>query len=152
MTDPIDKPAAAERGTPERLAYASPPALMTSVVLSIVLLSGSNDVFFPEGFAHQVERLMAIAGPQRRVVWVAPYVVRPRYAPADEHNSRGLRADLLAAAQHHRNLHVVDWSGHVLALDDAARRARMPDGAHPSALGCEELSRLIAAVVTARSR
>lgn len=41
MTDPIDKPAAAERGTPERLAYASPPALMTSVVLSIVLLSFS---------------------------------------------------------------------------------------------------------------
>ena len=41
MTDPSDKPAAAERGTPERLAYASPPALMTSVVLSIVLLSFS---------------------------------------------------------------------------------------------------------------
>lgn len=119
---------------------------------TIVLLSGSNDVFFPEGFAYQVERLMAIAGPQRRVVWVAPYVVRPRYAPADEHNSRGLRADLLAASQHQRNLHVVDWSGHVLALDDAARRARMPDGAHPSALGCEELARLIAAVVTDRSR
>ncbi|GAB95099.1 hypothetical protein BJY21_004192 [Kineosphaera limosa] len=112
---------------------------------TLVLLSGSNDVFFPAGLAPQIERLMTIAGPDRTVVWVTPYVKRPRHADADEHNTRRLRDDLLAAAAKHPNLHVVDWAEHVLALPAAGQKRLMPDGAHPSPQGCRELAALISA-------
>lgn len=112
---------------------------------TIVLMSGSNDIFFPDSFAPQIEKLMSIAGPKRRVVWVAPYVKRPRFAAPDEHNTRRLRDDLLAAAGRHPNLTVVDWAQHVLDLPEADQRRLMPDGAHPSPAGCRQLTRLITA-------
>ena len=114
---------------------------------TLVVLSGSNDVFFPDAFAAQVERLLSVAGPSRRVVWVAPYVRRPKFADADAHNSAAIDAQLAAAAARHPNLHVVDWAGHVRALSAADAAALMPDGAHPSPAGCAQLTRMIVAAL-----
>lgn len=115
---------------------------------TLVVLSGSNDIFFPDGFAAQVERLMSIAGPTRRVVWVAPYVRRPKFAEADRRNSAAIDSQLDAAAARHPNLHVVDWAGHVRALPPAEAAALMPDGAHPSPAGCAQLTRMIVATLS----
>lgn len=114
---------------------------------TIVLMSGSNDIFSPGEFPAQIDKLLSIAGPTRRVVWVAPYVARPRHSVADVHNTRAIRADLLRAARRHANLRVVDWADHVLALPAVEQRRLMPDGAHPSPAGCAALTRLIVAAM-----
>ncbi len=112
---------------------------------TLLMLSGSNDVFDPLRFATQVDRTMEIAGPKRTVIWAVPTVRRAKFADADVHNSAIIGAALRRAAATYPNLTLLDWDGHLEKLPEAQARALMPDGVHPSPAGCVELARLIAA-------
>ncbi|MDO5711191.1 MAG: hypothetical protein Q4P32_05560 [Micrococcales bacterium] len=112
---------------------------------TLLVLSGSNDVFDPLRFATQVDRLLEIAGTKRQIVWAVPSVRRAKFADADTHNSRIIEAALRRAASTNPNLRLVDWAGHVAALPPARAAQFMPDGVHPSPAGSVELSKLIVA-------
>lgn len=110
---------------------------------AIVVLSGANDVFEPQAFAPQIERLLAAAGPDRTVYWVTPHVDRAATSAADRANTRRLRTDLERAAQQHPNLRLVRWGSRLEGLSPSERARLVSDGVHPTPAGAAELARLI---------
>ena len=114
---------------------------------SLVVVSGENDIFEPELFAVQIERIMRTAGPDRHVYWMTPVVSRPSSSEADEANSARLVERLAEASGRHPNLHLVPWADHVLGSDPGTRAALMPDGVHPSPEGTEQLATMILATM-----
>lgn len=117
---------------------------LQQVPRTVLVLSGSNDVFEPEAFGPQVERLMEHVGADRQVFWVAPDVERPASLAADRDNSRRMRSALTAAAGAHPNLHVIAWPDALAAKTQEQRAALVVDGVHPSPAGANALAQLIA--------
>lgn len=74
---------------------------------TLLVVSGSNDIFDPRPFAAQVDAIVRAAGPQRRVAWVTPYVSRPQAPLADLRNTALIVLALERAAARHDNLVLV---------------------------------------------
>lgn len=110
---------------------------------TIVVLSGSNDVFEPGALTPQIERLLRMTGPHRQIYWVVPRVERPSWREADLHNSGLVEEALTSAASRHTNLHLVPWGRHLAGRSAHERTAFAPDGVHPSAAGVTALNELI---------
>lgn len=112
---------------------------------TIIVISGSNDIFNPPLFAAQARRVLAVAGTGRRVIWVNVFARRTaakRYA-ADVRNSARINAALGAVAARQSNVQVIDWYRFITSR---ARRAApvLYDGIHPNMAGQQALASLIA--------
>jgi lysophospholipase L1-like esterase len=102
----------------------------------LVLSLGTNDDSrATAAFREAIRGAMALAGPDRCVVW--PSIVRP---PFEGVSYRGLNQVLAAEAERHPNLIVVDWAR--LVQDHPEWRA--PDQVHLTPLGYAERARAIA--------
>lgn len=114
---------------------------------TVIVMSGSNDIFNPPLFAAQARRVLAIAGPQTRVIWVNVFARRnaaKRFA-ADLRNSAGINKTLAAVAAPYSNVQLIDWYSFV------TKRTRkdatfLLDGIHPNAAGQRALADLVGKV------
>lgn len=108
----------------------------------ILMAVGSNDIFNPPVVAGQVERVMAIAGRRRTVVWVDVQVERPATVVADRANSAWVNRQLSAATRRHSNLRLVRWA-EFLAADSRRNRRYLRDGVHTTLPGRQARNELI---------
>ncbi len=111
---------------------------------TIIVMSGSNDIFNPPLFAAQVRRVLAVSEGSR-VIWVnvfARRVVARRYA-ADLRNSILINRTLAAVVRQKPTVQVIDWYGFVTSR---TRRGNiyLLDGIHPNKPGQRALSNLVA--------
>lgn len=112
---------------------------------TVIVMSGSNDIFNPAAFPGQVRRMLAVAGPGTRVVWVnvfARRVVAKRYA-ADVRNSVLVNRSLAQVARQRGTLQVIDWYRFVMSRTRPGR-VYVFDGIHPNAAGQRALATLVA--------
>jgi len=113
----------------------------------IVMAVGTNDIFDPPSFGAQVERELAIAGPDRTVYWVNVHAVRFRQSAdvraADTANSAWINQQLAEAAAHHPNLRIIDWAG-FLSTQPTGLATYLRDGVHTTDVGGKIRNQLIA--------
>jgi hypothetical protein len=99
----------------------------------ILMAAGTNDIFDPPAFGAQVERAMAIAGPNRTVYWVNVEVSRYRQSAevqaADRANSAWINQQLEEAARRHPNLHIIHWAEYLAAQPEGLGKY-LRDGVH----------------------
>ncbi|MBK7721398.1 MAG: hypothetical protein IPI32_03990 [Austwickia sp.] len=112
----------------------------------VVMIAGANDIFNPPEFRAQVERAVAIVGPNRTLTWASVFVRRPLTgtAAADLENSRWLNILLSRVTSAHENLSVVNWYG-FLAQRQRHLSTYLLDGVHPTVEGRQALAELVAA-------
>ena len=105
----------------------------------VVVSAGTNDdPGRVSGFARIVRRTLAIAGPQRCVVWST--IVRPPYRGVAY---SGYNRALVAIAAHRGNLRLFDW----VKLANAHPSWFGRDGVHPTATGYRARARAIARII-----
>jgi lysophospholipase L1-like esterase len=105
----------------------------------VVVSAGTNDD--PgriSGFARLVRQALAVAGPDRCVIWSA--IVRPPYAGV---SYSGYNRALRSIARTHPTLHVFDWD----AIAEAHPSWFGSDGVHPSMTGYRARARAMAQLV-----
>jgi lysophospholipase L1-like esterase len=108
----------------------------------LVVSAGTNDdPRIVSTFWRSVARIVALAGPERCVVW--PTIVRP---PAVGASYAGLNHALRRVAARHANLVLVDWVGMVRRHP----RWLSPDGVHVSPAGYRARGAAIARAVRER--
>lgn len=102
----------------------------------LVMACGSNDVFDPDDWWEQIDRVLEIAD-GRPVYWISAYVERrgtgvdPDRKAADIRNSAWVNQQLYAMAMVHENLKVVDWYAAVASGGNEQRvSAWLTDGVH----------------------
>ncbi|MGW6279278.1 hypothetical protein [Kribbella sp. NPDC055071] len=122
----------------------------------ILMATGTNDIFDPPAFAAQVERAMAIAGPNRTVYWVNVEVSRFKRPAgtqaADRTNSAWINQQLESAAMRHSNLRIVHWS-EFLNTQPAGYQKYLRDGVHTTTpVGAAARNDLIADAIQAASK
>lgn len=98
---------------------------------TVLVISGSNDIFDARPFAAAVDTIVRAIGPSRRVVWVTPYVSRPVAPLADLRNTALIGFALERAATRHDSLVLVPWFDFLAANPAHRLRAYVPDGVHP---------------------
>jgi hypothetical protein len=120
----------------------------------IVMAAGTNDIFDPPSFGAQVERAMAIAGPNRTVYWVNVQVSRFRQnsetQAADRANSAWINQQLEEAAMRHPNLRIIHWAEFLAAQPDGLTKY-LRDGVHTTRpVGANARNELIADALQSR--
>lgn len=120
----------------------------------ILMAVGTNDIFDPPAFGAQVERALAIAGPNRTVYWVNVQVSRFRQdagtQSADRGNSAWINQQLEEAAIRHPNLKIIHWSEFVTSQPDGLSKY-LRDGVHTTEpLGANARNELIAEALQSR--
>lgn len=111
---------------------------------TVLVVCGSNDVFDPWHLEEQVRRAREIAG-RRRLLWVTPYVSRPRAPSADLRNCAivGLALERAAAAG---TLDLVRWFEYLARLAPEVNEL-VEDGVHPTPRGAAALADLVLATL-----
>lgn len=113
---------------------------------SVVVVTGSNDVFGPAAFAPHVDGALAAVG-ERTLLWVTPYVC-PRTSPtADIRNSALLGLALERAAARNPRLVLVRWFELLGARPGEYLDSYVVDGIHPSDAGTKALTGLVTAAL-----
>jgi hypothetical protein len=119
----------------------------------IVMAVGSNDIFNPSGFAAQVDRVMAITGPDVTVYWPEIHVSRWSQPAgvqiADQRNSGWLNVQLHAAAASHENLRIISWATFLAQRPAYRLSAYLSDGVHTTAAGTAARNSLLTSVIQA---
>jgi len=105
-----------------------------------ISLGANDDPRAVSGFAATIERVVALAGPGRCVIWST--VQRPPY---DGVSYDGLNRALRRGARLHSTLRVFDWQALASAHPQWLRR----DGVHPTASGYRARAAALAKLVTA---
>jgi hypothetical protein len=104
----------------------------------ILMATGSNDIFAPEVMSGQIDRLMRIAGPNRKVFWITIYVSRWRYPPAvqlaDRQNTTLVNKQIYAAKSRWPNLVIIPWDKW-LSAKPTRYAYYLRDGVHTNARG-----------------
>lgn len=135
----------AQGGRPTAPSVDQVTALRTRGLLpaTVVMATGTNDIFAPPAMWPHVDRLMLAVGPARRVLWVNIYAGRsypktPQLCSpserADLRNSAWINSYLAASTRRHRNLRVIDWYGHLVERQWRLA-AYLRDGIHLTAAG-----------------
>lgn len=115
----------------EWVAAHGPPRL-------VIMGSGTNDIFGPSSqgppiMAGQIDRAMAIVGPDVPVIWVEVHISRWLQAAHvqvnDQRNSGWVNGLLWEATRRHPNLSISIWERYLSAVPDRVR-AYLTDGVH----------------------
>ncbi|MFE9749422.1 hypothetical protein ACFYOT_31300 [Saccharothrix saharensis] len=119
----------------------------------VLMATGSNDIFTPPVFAAQVERVLDIVGPTRKVYWVNVQVARTGQTAAvqlaDQRNSAWINLQLADAQRAHPNLRIVRWA-EFLAAKPTRLTAYLRDGVHTTEpLGQDARNELIVQAIEA---
>ncbi|TDE15894.1 hypothetical protein [Jiangella asiatica] len=103
----------------------------------IVVVSGANDIFDPDGWWRQVERVVDAAD-GKPVYWLTVHVDRwalpDEVRAADRRNSAWVNDQLRWLAERHPGLVLVEWDA---ALTPDAAATLLDDGVHPSPAGID---------------
>ncbi|HEY5187291.1 MAG TPA: hypothetical protein VIM19_20890 [Actinomycetes bacterium] len=131
------------RGTAAILGALRNYARLAPLPSVLVVSAGTNDgALAMDTFRSQVDDVLALAGPQRCVLW--PTVYRRADVRADD---VAFNAVLAETAQRTATLRVVDWVGTVNAHPDWL----ISDGVHPNTRGLQARVELVADAVRACS-
>jgi hypothetical protein len=132
---------------------------------TLLMCTGTNDVFDPSVFdpaavgqVDQLERVMALVGPDLPVWWVTVYVGRfdatAAVREAQVRNSGWINGQLHEAASRHPNLHIIDWYRFLAQgvtngspPQDWRIRSGLVDGVHTTAWGSDARNDLIEAAI-----
>lgn len=128
------------RPTHAAVDHAAADARAGILAPTVIVVSGSNDIFDPWRLETEIDRCRAAIG-GRRLLWVTPYVSRST-APSADMRGSALVALTLERAETAGKLEQVPWF-EFLARSGADIPHLVPDGVHPSARGVEALAGLV---------
>lgn len=127
------------------LSLSAPP-------LTLVMLTGTNDMFNPPVMAGQIERLRSAPSMLlTKIMWMDTYGVRPATAEADQRNSMWVNRQIWTAPQGVAGLagvQTINWASQFYTSPNRKALYLDAGGVHPKVpTGCEFLGQSVASQI-----